>query len=95
MSASAISMQDFRHSLIEVLHKRVPRNIHPMAQQIIHHDFDEMHAAIDDAERVMQLIAKVRARIVQELHWLAETRETFHDFKGAYRLRCQAGRFDV
>ncbi len=89
MSASATDMFDF----IDELRRRVPRDIHPMAQALIDEDIGAMRDAADDPARVLQLIAKVRERVIDELCWEAVKAETGHDFKQAYRLRRQAARF--
>jgi hypothetical protein len=84
------------HDFIEALRIRVPRDdIHPMALQFIHEDFCEMCNAVDDPARVMQLVAKVRHRIVDELRWEAEKFASVRDFKDAYRLRRQADKFEA
>lgn len=91
MSASPTSMHDF----IEALRVKIPRDIHPMALQFIHEDLGEMREVVDDPARVMQLVAKVRHRIVDELRWEAEKFASVRDFKDAYRLRRQADKFEA
>jgi hypothetical protein len=91
MSASVTSMHDF----IEALRSRVPRDIHPMALAIIREDFCAMHDAAADPQRVVQLAAKVRWRIVDELRWEAVKSATVHDFRAAYKLRHRADRIEA
>jgi hypothetical protein len=91
MSASKTGMRDF----VEALLVQVPHDMHPSSSFIIHHKFTEMRDAVDDPARVMQLMAAVRERIVQELRWEAENYQTVRKYREAYRLRRRADRFEV
>ena len=91
MSASVDRMRDF----IELLRRSVPPEIHPSAKEGIRWKFAEMRDAVDNPAHVVRLAAQVRERIVYELRWEAVKHATARDFKGAYRLRRRADRFEV
>jgi hypothetical protein len=90
VSASAATMHDF----IETLRRHVPP-VHPCGAEEIRWLFVEMCEAVDDPSRVVQLAARVRRRVVQELRWEAESAESARAWRDAYKLRRQADRFEA
>jgi hypothetical protein len=88
MSATAIGMHDF----IEALRLHIPP-IHPCGEEAVSSCLCQMRDAIDNPAEVVRLAAKIRNRVVQELLFEAESAESAHCFKIAYRLRHQAERF--
>ncbi len=93
MSATRTDM----HGFIEALAQRVPRQLHPLAQQSVHQCFTLMHEAADcgDHAEVIRLLRLAHAKIADELRWEAVKHATGHDFKHAHRLRRQAERIEA
>jgi hypothetical protein len=89
MSASATSMHDF----VEHPARRIPRDLHPCGQVYVHEDICAMRAAVADPAEVLRLSKRVRARVMRELEWEAESATTARDYRHAHKLRRQAARF--
>ncbi len=81
MTANLTSMHDF----INTMRRRVPP-LHPSAKVIVHEWLDEADA-VNDANEVARLLDLVGDKIVLELRWQAEDRETAHFYRDAYYLR--------
>lgn len=93
MSGSTTSM----HDIINVLRMRVPPEIHPSAQAIIGEYFGEMRDAADRGlpHQVIDLIGRIRWRIVDELRWEAEKSISCGDYREAYKLGHRADRVEA
>jgi hypothetical protein len=89
MSASVTTKHDF----IEALYIKVPRELHPCAEDRIYGYFDRMREAVDDPALVVKLSTWVREAVAQELRWEAEVCDFAREFKEAYRLRRRADKF--
>ena len=80
---------------IEMLYLRIPRNLHPCAQEIIHSWHRGMRASFRNHTEVLRLSRLICERVVQELTWEAENAASALDFRHAYRLQRQAERFEA
>jgi hypothetical protein len=89
MSASATSMYDF----ILALERQVPWGLHPCTDNAIHEYLSDMRAHVDDPAAVYKLTGKICQRVVQELEFVAENKETVGYYRDAYCSRRQAERF--
>lgn len=92
MSAQPISMHEF----VATLRRRVPLEIHPLAQLHVNEWLTEMEIASEHADmgEVARLNTIIINKITDELRWEAVKYASVDDFKEAHRLRRRAERWE-
>jgi hypothetical protein len=81
--------------LVETLRLRIPPSLHPAAQENIFGWCSDIRAACGNYREVLRLSKMICECVIQELKWEAESAASAFDFQHAYRLRCQAERFEA